>query len=84
MTEKQAREVIALDKRFEMFLRKNKLIKEYIKAFKESGNYPTPDVNPRYYIDKTLYWRGAPQGWAFWDENYEKCKSFFKDLENEI
>lgn len=84
MTEKQAREVIALDKRFEMFLRKNKLIKEYIKAFKRAGNYPIPDAKPDRYIDNTLYWDATPQGWKFWDRNYQKCKLFFKDLENEI
>lgn len=84
MTEKQAREVIALDKRFEMFLRKNKLIKEYIKAFKRSGSYPMPDAKPDRYIDNTLYWDGTPQGWKFWNRNDRKIQSFFKDLENEI
>lgn len=76
MTEKQAREVIALDKRFEMFLRKNKLIKEYIKAFIKSGRYPKPDISSRYYIDQTLYWQEAPQGWKFWSDNYDKCRAF--------
>ncbi len=57
MKEKQAREVINLDKRFEMFLRKNHLIKEYINAFKVSGNKPISAEDPAYYIDRTLYWR---------------------------
>ena len=84
MKEKQAREVINLDKRFEMFLRKNHLIREYIKAFKVSGNSPIPAENPAYYIDRTLYWSETPQGHAFWSNQHESCKAFFKSLDNEI
>lgn len=84
MTEKDARKVIALDKRFEMFLRKNHLIKEYIDAFKVAGNYPADISSSNRYIDRTLWWQATPQGHEFWDKQNDACKAFFKSLDNEI
>ena len=84
MTEKDARKVISSNKKFEMFLRKNKLIKEYIKAFKKSGNFPS-EISPlSRYIDRTLHRDRTPQGWAFWNKKHDDCINFFNDLNNEI
>ena len=84
MKEKKAREVINLDKRFEMFLRKNHLIREYIKAFKVSGTSPRSSDYPGCYIDRTLHWMKTPQGHEFWYKQHDACKAFFKSLDDEI
>lgn len=83
MTEKDARKVIASNKIFELFLRQNKLIKRYIKAFKAAGHFPE-DTHYDFYIDRTLTWDRTTDGWRFWWNINNKCKDFFNNINNEI
>lgn len=83
MTEKQAREIIASNKIFELFLRQNGLIKKYIEAFKVAGCFPE-STEYKLYINRTLTWDETPDGWEYWMKINDKCQAFFNSINNEI
>lgn len=83
MTEKDARAVLSKYKKFELFLRTNKILTRWINAYIKAGKPVSEYWEEPCLIDYTLRWFDT-ESWRYWSKNHDKCVSFFRELENEI
>ena len=83
MTEKDARAVLSKYKKFELFLRTNKILTKWINAYIKAGKPERENWRENRLIDRTLIWINTGD-WKYWSKIDNKCSAFFRDLENEI
>jgi hypothetical protein len=83
MTEQDARAVLSKYKKFELFLRTNKILVRWINAYIRAGKPEKADWIEKRLIDRTLIWINTGEEY-YWSRIHDKCLAFFRDLENEI
>lgn len=83
MTEKDARAVLSKYKKFELFLRTNKILTRWINAYIKAGKPEKENWKESRLIDRTLIW-ALTGDIEYWSKIDHKCLAFFRDLENEI
>lgn len=83
MTEKDARAVLSKYKKFELFLRTNKILTKWINVYIKAGKPEKRDWEEKFLIDRTLIWIYTGER-EYWSRIHSKCLTFFRDLENEI
>lgn len=83
MTEKDARAVLSKYKKFELFLRTNKILTKWVNAYIKAGKPENKTWVEKFLIDRTLIWSNTGDR-NYWLNINSKCVSFFRDLENEI
>lgn len=83
MTEQDARAVLSKYKKFELFLRTNKILVRWINAYIKAGKPERAHWEERFLIDRTLTWVFTGER-EYWSKTHSKCLAFFRDLENEI
>lgn len=83
MTEQDARAVLSKYKKFELFLRTNKILTKWINAYIKAGKPEREHWIEPFLIDRTLIWSYTGNR-EYWSKINSKCVSFFRDLENEI
>lgn len=83
MTEKDARAVLSKYKKFELFLRTNKILTKWINAYIKAGKPERDYWIEKRLIDHTLIWSNTGDI-KYWSKIDHKCLVFFRDLENEI
>lgn len=83
MTEKDARAVLSKYKKFELFLRTNKILTKWVNAYIKAGKPERADWMESRLIDRTLIWANTGDA-VYWSKIDNRCLVFFRDLENEI
>ena len=83
MTEKDARAVLSKYKKFELFLRTNKILTKWINAYIKAGKPERENWIEKRLIDHTLIWYDTGDR-GYWLRIHNECLVFFSNLENEI